>query len=964
MKHCHFTILYNEIDFLRLKMPFLYEHFDQLIFYDLLVFGNERKFSNDGSHEFIKNYPDPENKITLIEETNLDNVEPLGESNVIKQKMFSYGSTFVDDDVDVFWCTDIDEFFKEELIAEVESIFKRSVNSIGTKFYNFYKTPEFLLTYNKELYISPGEHYSVRIVRHKPGNKYGHCDIGKNYKPINLTTKNALYHLSWVGEKRVREKFSYYKDNPVTGFVSVKYIKEWEEFSEAKFNALNKRGFYGNPFVGPGRFERTQVTKCPFDLFEELPYLDKAYINSMIRADGHNTFQIIKKPIQPIKEEVKQPIKIIEDQHIKIEDIKPPKNIKNFFSIIIPTMWRSEKILEMLPIYERCPFVKEVIIIDNDPLKTPDLKLYKKIRYYTKGENIYVNPAWNWGYSLSNYNTILANDDIVIYNLNEVLQLIGNSDYDIVGLDLQKDDTKIRIDQIDKFPERNFGCFMYIKNYVYIPDNLKIWYGDYVIFYASKKRGVLKNINIDFTKSQTVDSDINLFRNKIGKNDIEIYNSLTKFDKDINIIIRTSGRPIYFYNCIKSIKKSGINAKLHIAIDNLEDLKYVHKTCEGLDYVYYLMDKEVIENICRKIKIERNLFIYNYYFNVIKPYLNGWCIVLDDDDEILMNPVFEKNKDNIYLFKADVGHKIVPIERNFGKKPVLNDISSLSIIWHSSQMVDWKPQRGGDYDFISELYEKYPSIWSDKILSKVQTKGNFGKRNDLKDKPISVNLATFPPRKKAFIKCINNLLSIDVIDTIRVYLNEYKEIPDDFPKNDKILYFIGKENLKDSGKFYWAQTYNDEYYFTADDDLIYPKEYFIEHLLLLYKYNNDIFVSLHGKEMKEKPSAFNDYVKTYHYLQRVRENVWINNPGTGVMVFDNSKFAIPLSLFKYHGMADLWISYYCQHNKIPILCRKHDINELRYLLDKEETLFDRRNELNKEHQKILEMIGNWNLYKK
>ena len=53
MKHCHFTILYNEIDFLRLKMPFLYEHFDQLIFYDLLVFGNERKFSDDGSHEFI-----------------------------------------------------------------------------------------------------------------------------------------------------------------------------------------------------------------------------------------------------------------------------------------------------------------------------------------------------------------------------------------------------------------------------------------------------------------------------------------------------------------------------------------------------------------------------------------------------------------------------------------------------------------------------------------------------------------------------------------------------------------------------------------------------------------------------------------------------------------------------------------------------------------------------------------------
>lgn len=282
MKHCHFTILYNEIDFLRLKMPFLYEHFDQLIFYDLSAFGNERKFSNDGSHEFIKNYPDPENKITLIEETNLDSIQPLGASNQIKQKMFSYGSQFIHDDIDVFWCTDIDEFFKKELIEEVETIFKRSLNSIAVKFYNFYKTTDFLLSSNGQLSTPQNDSSPVRIARHKPGNKYGHCNIGKEYKPVNLTTKNFIYHFPWVGEKRVREKFSYYKDNPVTGFVSMKYIKEWEEFSEAKFNALNKRGFYGNPFVGPGRFERNQVARCPFDVFEELPYLNKEFIKKII----------------------------------------------------------------------------------------------------------------------------------------------------------------------------------------------------------------------------------------------------------------------------------------------------------------------------------------------------------------------------------------------------------------------------------------------------------------------------------------------------------------------------------------------------------------------------------------------------------------------------------------------------------------------------------------------------------
>jgi len=310
-------------------MPFLYEHFDQLIFYDLLVFGNERKFSNDGSHEFIKNYPDPENKITLIEETDLSGITPLGAGNEIKCKMFSYGSKFVRDDMDVFWCTDMDEFFKEELISEVESVFKRSVNSIGTKFYNFYKTTEFLLTNNKELCVNPTPNSSVRIIRHQKGNKYGHCD-GAKYRPINLTTKNALYHLSWIGEKRVREKFSYYKDNPVTGFVSVKYIKEWEEFSEAKFNVLNKKGFYGNPFVGPGRFERTQVTRCPFDIFEELPYLNKTYFNSLILTSNYEKPQItINKPAE---------------EKVSVQ-FGTEKEIPNPISIII-TAYQSENFIE------------------------------------------------------------------------------------------------------------------------------------------------------------------------------------------------------------------------------------------------------------------------------------------------------------------------------------------------------------------------------------------------------------------------------------------------------------------------------------------------------------------------------------------------------------------------------------------------------------------------------------------
>ena len=564
----------------------------------------------------------------------------------------------------------------------------------------------------------------------------------------------------------------------------------------------------------------------------------------------------------------------------------------------------------------------------------------------------------------------MANDDIIIDDFDDVMRMISESDKDIIGVNLKKDNNEIRIDDIEEFSANSYGCFMYIRNYIFIPEQFKIWYGDDFLFKYNKKRGILRNIKISTNKSETIDANKSNqleFRENIGKNDIVHYSKLIKRDNEnFNIIIRTSGRPIYFSKCIDSIRKYYPDAKLHITIDNIEDLDYVKNCIYDFEYTYYLMNKETITNICQKIPIERNLFIYNYYYNVVKPFLTGWCLFLDDDDILSMSPNFDKNdKNNIYLYRVDIGKKIVPLDSNFGKFPVLNDISGLSVIFHSSKMIEWLPQRGGDYSFISKMYEITNPVWINKIISKTQSGGNFGKRNDLLkfDKSITVNIATYPPRKDSFIKVINNLLEIDIIDKIRIYLNEYDNIPDDFPNNDKILYKLGKKNLKDSGKYFWSSTFKNEYYFTLDDDLIYPKSFFINHVLLLKRYDNDIFVTSHGKEMVNDPSVFNEYKKTYHCLKEVKENEWINNGGTGVMTFDNSRFIVPIDLFQYHGMADLWISLYCQRSKIPILCRKHKFDELIYL-EQNDTLFDRREEMKNEHRKILDSIGTWKLYKK
>lgn len=201
----------------------------------------------------------------------------------------------------------------------------------------------------------------------------------------------------------------------------------------------------------------------------------------------------------------------------------------------------------------------------------------------------------------------------------------------------------------------------------------------------------------------------------------------------MNIIIRTSNRPNYFKNCVNSIRKHCPNATLHITIDNNDDRKYVVENTLDFDIKIYEINRIDVLKKCSGIKLKRDLLLHNYYFNIVKPHLNGWCLFLDDDDELLLNPSVDEgiNIKTIFLYRADVGW-VVPEDNYFRKKPTICHISGLCIVFHSTQMVEWKPIRCGDYEFISEMYNKTKHVvWVDKIISKVQTSQNGGNKNDI-----------------------------------------------------------------------------------------------------------------------------------------------------------------------------------------------------------------------------------------
>lgn len=270
MKHCHFSILYNELPFLKQKLPFLYDNFDQVIFYDLNVCTSQPHFSTDGCHEFIKDFPDPENKIILIEQRDITQVNDYrGGGSIEKQKMFAVGSQYVRDDIDVFWCTDLDEFFHKSFIDRVEETFKGdpTINSIDLEHYLFWKNFDYILC-SLEKDTRP---MFSRVCRHKKGNIYGHCSIHEQFPKNVFLDDHKYYHFSWFGDDRVKSKFHHYS-TPPTGSPANKEMYEkyltkiWNSFNPSLVNNLKPNEIYNYPHMHPNSALSMGIKKYRGDL--------------------------------------------------------------------------------------------------------------------------------------------------------------------------------------------------------------------------------------------------------------------------------------------------------------------------------------------------------------------------------------------------------------------------------------------------------------------------------------------------------------------------------------------------------------------------------------------------------------------------------------------------------------------------------------------------------------------------
>lgn len=228
------------------------------------------------------------------------------------------------------------------------------------------------------------------------------------------------------------------------------------------------------------------------------------------------------------------------------------------YSVVVPTMWRSNKsflpFLNELVNHHR---VDEIILIDNDSTKTPSDQVLKhsKIKMYDFGKNIYVNPAWNFGVSVSkNEKVCIVNDDLSFdTRLFDRLDGFILSENGVIGLcpgvsDFNQPpytDGSINIKEWNGEHTYGFGCLMFIHkdSWVPIPDGLDIYFGDNYIFDINLRRGkknyIITNIDHNPVFAQTT-SDTTITLGFLEKEKLIYQNIMNQKKKKILVGIPTN----------------------------------------------------------------------------------------------------------------------------------------------------------------------------------------------------------------------------------------------------------------------------------------------------------------------------------------------------------------------------------------------------------------------------------------
>lgn len=151
------------------------------------------------------------------------------------------------------------------------------------------------------------------------------------------------------------------------------------------------------------------------------------------------------------------------------------------------------------------------------------------------------------------------------------------------------------------------------------------------------------------------------------------------------------------------------------------------------------------------------------------------------------------------------------------------------------------------------------------------------------------------------------------------------------------------------------------YYFSCDDDLIYPPDYIEKMIAKLQEYDNRIIVTAMGRIVDSTPIIRyykSEHITKFSCLGETKEQ-WVHIGGTGCMAFHTDYFRP-----EYFGngfMSDIWLALEAQKKKVPILCIEHPPLWIQQQETNDEGIYERYKDNDKEQVNAINSVD-WKLY--
>lgn len=182
----------------------------------------------------------------------------------------------------------------------------------------------------------------------------------------------------------------------------------------------------------------------------------------------------------------------------------------------------------------------------------------------------------------------------------------------------------------------------------------------------------------------------------------------------ISLLIRTSGRPQQFANCIRSIVSQtypAANVKLVVGIED----------DDSRDYVFGLLPHAThAVSLIKCAPDKSHPYYWNLHCNTLKEHVSaGWLMFLDDDDRLYKNSALsniarycdERHPETGLVFQFARGSYVKPsYPMMIGRRIVKGMIGGGCMVLHHSQknVADWDGQEAADYRWLKQLEASIP----------------------------------------------------------------------------------------------------------------------------------------------------------------------------------------------------------------------------------------------------------------